>query len=108
VNLLPPAQVVAADSGGATGDNVGTVELRDRIFGPITVPGGEEPSETKVDFGELVRKLILSEQVILESGPLLSEFPLLIAKFGLRRIVVLLKSGRLRIVADAVTQGQVG
>jgi hypothetical protein len=83
------------------------MELRDRIFGPIHVESEQESSGRRVDFGNFIRKLILSEQVILEAG-LLEDFPLLIAKFGYDGMAELLKSGRLRIVADFFTATNTG
>ena len=60
-----------------------------------------------VDFGALVRKLVLSDEIILESIRL-REFPLLAQKFGYDGVTELLKSGRLRILCDALTVAQIG
>lgn len=57
---------------------------------------GDDNESIDVDFGDLVRKLVLFEQVILESIRL-REFPALIHKFGYDGVKELLESGRLRI-----------
>jgi hypothetical protein len=82
------------------------VELRDRIIGPIASQVAEDNEAVQVDFGDLVRKLILFDQVIVESVRLL-EFPLLIQKFGRDGVTELLKSGRLRIHWAAEGIGQI-
>jgi hypothetical protein len=88
-----------------SGDNR-TMDPRDRHFGPIASIN-QETDVVTVDFGDLVRKLVLSEQVILESIRL-KELPLLVQKFGFDGIKELLTSGRLRIHCDALTVGQTG
>lgn len=82
------------------------MDPRDRQFGPIASLN-PDTDEVTVNFGDLVRKLVLSEQVILESIRL-KEFPLLVQKFGYDGIKELLSSGRLRIHCDALTVGQTG
>jgi len=54
----------------------------------------------------LVRKLVLSEQVLLDSG--VSGFPLLVAKFGYDGVSELLGSGKVRLIVDWVTATQTG
>jgi hypothetical protein len=60
-----------------------------------------------VDFGDLVRKLVVFEEVILDS-PRLTEIPPLVEKFGYAGMKALLESRRLRIHAEAVTIGEIG
>jgi hypothetical protein len=83
------------------------VEPRDRILGPISLPRTAESEAVQVDFGDLVRKLVLSEEILLESGAA-EEFPQLVMKFGYDGVVELLRSRRLRIVTDWVTTTQTG
>ena len=78
------------------------MEMRDRILGPVRVQPDGESEKARVDYGDFVRKLILSEQFILEAG-LLDDFPLLIAKFGYEGMAELLRSGRMRVLADFFT-----
>lgn len=84
------------------------LEPRDRVIGQIASSTGGPPDEVvTVDFGDLVRKLILSEQVIVESHGL-KEIPLLIQKFGYSGVKELLESGRLRLTYETLTIGQIG
>jgi hypothetical protein len=83
------------------------MEMRDRILGPIRNQPDGESSTIRVDYGDFVRKLLLSEQFILEAG-LLEDFPLLLAKFGYDGMAELLKSGRLRVLADFFICAQTG
>jgi hypothetical protein len=86
------------------------VDPRDRVFGPIATRNFDVPDEVvsvSVDFGDLVRKLVLADQFVLQSV-LLAEFPLLIQKFGYDGVKELLESGRLRIFCDATTVAQTG
>jgi hypothetical protein len=55
------------------------MEMRDRIMGRVAVDA-EAGRVASVDFGDLVRKLILFEHVVLESEAV-GEFPLLVRKF---------------------------
>jgi hypothetical protein len=75
------------------------MEPRDRVIGPIAMPCGEE-GRVSVSFGDLVRKLVLFEHVIIDSYAL-KEFPQLVHKFGYEGVVELLKSGRVRVRAEA-------
>jgi hypothetical protein len=52
------------------------MEIRDRLLGPIASVTDPENDTLVVDFGDLVRKLILSERFILESNRL-REIPVL-------------------------------
>ena len=88
-------------------DTVEPMEMRDRILGPIRVQPAGGSSTVRVDYGDFVRKLILSEQFILEAG-LLEDFPLLLAKFGYDGMAELMNSGRLRVLADFFTCAQTG
>jgi hypothetical protein len=72
------------------------VELRERIIGPIAAQVAEDNESVRVDLGDFIRKLILFEQVVIESVRLL-EFPVLVQKFGYDGVKSLLDSGRLRI-----------
>jgi hypothetical protein len=66
------------------------MEARDRVFGPITRETATD--EVSVDYGDLIRKLVLSEHFVLESDEL-KEFPLLVRKFGYDGVRELLDSG---------------
>ena len=83
------------------------MDPRDRIFGPIASVRDEDDAIHVEEFGDLVRKLVLSEEVVLESIRL-REFPLLIQKFGFDGMKELLQSRRFRVHCDAVTIGQTG
>src|SRR4051794_9743985 len=82
------------------------MDPRDRNLGPIATLD-ESTHEITVDFGDLVRKLALSEEAGLESIRL-KEIPPLAQKFGYGGVKELLTSGRLRIACDALTVGQTG
>jgi hypothetical protein len=83
------------------------MEIRDRLLGPIASVTDPANDTLVVDFGDLVRKLILSERFILESNRL-REIPGLVRKFGYDGVTELLRSGRVRILVDALTVGSVG
>lgn len=83
------------------------MDPRDRTLGPIATESPDDREIVVVDFGDLLRKLILSEQVILESNRF-KEIPLLVQKFGYDGVTELLLSGRIRIHSDALTFGDVG
>jgi hypothetical protein len=70
------------------------------------IPGTGGPNPLEVDFGDLVRKLVLSEQVLLDSG--VGGFALLVQKFGYDGVSELLRSGRVRPIVDWVTATQTG
>ena len=85
---------------------LGEMELRDRLIGPVASLAADHETAT-VDFGDLVRKLALFDEVILESIRL-KEFPLFVQKFGYAAVKELLESGRMLIHCDALTIGQIG
>ena len=82
------------------------MEARDRVIGPIASGAVSEPEATVVDSGNLIRKLVLFERVIVESIGL-QEFPLLVQKFSYDGVRKLMESRRLRVLADALTIGQI-
>jgi hypothetical protein len=83
------------------------MELRDRIIGPVARVDGEgDDAPAIVDFGDLIRKVILFDRLILESIRL-KEFPPLIQKFGYDGVKELLDSGRLRVHWEAGGVAQV-
>jgi hypothetical protein len=83
------------------------MDLRDRLVGPVASIADPERDELAVDFGDLIRKLILSERFILQSHRL-REIPLLVRKFGYNGVVELLRSGRMHILLDALSVGSIG
>jgi hypothetical protein len=90
----------------ARGLTIRKVDPRERQFGPVA-SWDSDTDEVHIDFGDLVCKPVLSEQVILESIRL-KELPLMVQKFGYDGLTELLSSGRLRIYSDALTVGQLG
>jgi hypothetical protein len=86
------------------------MEPRDRVLGPIARPTGQddegEPA-IEVDFGNLVRKLIVSEQLIVQSVGF-KEIPLLVQKFGYDGVKALFDSGRVRMLVDGVGLANIG
>jgi hypothetical protein len=82
------------------------MDPRDRLFGPIASVSDVDDA-IRVDFGDFVRKLVLFEDVVLESIRL-QEFPLLIRKFGYDGMKELLEAKRFRVYCDAVTIAQTG
>jgi hypothetical protein len=87
------------------------MEPRDRVLGPIASEsperGPDGVGELTVDFGSLVRKLILSEEVIISSNHL-REFSILLQKFGYDGVKEMLRSGRVRILRDHAVMAQIG
>jgi hypothetical protein len=84
------------------------MELRDRFLGPIgRETGGDEEAPMTVDFGDLVRKLVLFDQIIVESHNL-KEPALVAQKFGYDGAKALLESGRVRLVNDMVWVADIG
>jgi hypothetical protein len=76
------------------------LEPRDRFLGGIAGEPGPEPEDPAVvDFGDLVRKLILFDEIVVESHNL-KEFAPLAQKFGYHGVKALLESRRLRFVRD--------
>jgi hypothetical protein len=81
------------------------VEPRDRLFGPIA---STEDDTVTVDFGDVVRKLVLFEEIVVDSNGL-REFPALIQKFGYAAVKELLESDRVRAIdCNVLTFGQTG
>jgi hypothetical protein len=87
--------------------DTGLMDIRDRLLGPVATIVDRERDELAVDFGDLIRKLILSERFILQSNRL-REIPLLVQKFGYDGVVELLRSGRMQILLDALSVGSIG
>jgi hypothetical protein len=80
-----------------------SVDARDRHLGPIAVV--DRRHETlAVDFGELIRKLVLFDRVIVESRRFRELAPL-VQKFGYYEVRKLLQSGRINLVLDTLTVG---
>lgn len=82
------------------------LELRDRLLAPV---GVRDPDGNVVgaNLGALVRRLILFEQVVIDSYAM-RELPPLITAIGTDGFVELLESGALRIRADASPFGELG
>ena len=82
------------------------MDIRECHFGGIatSIAGTDE---VKVDVGAVIRRLILFEQVKIESIRL-KEFPLLIAIFGAEGLIDLLDSGCIDVICDGQTSGQIG
>jgi hypothetical protein len=76
------------------------MELRDRFLGPIArETGGEPEGPAAVDFGDLIRKLVLFDRIIVQSHNLKEPTPIT-QKFGYDGAKALLESGRIRLVND--------
>jgi hypothetical protein len=88
--------------------HTGGMELRDRFLGPIARETGQDPEgPVAVDFGDLLRKLILFDQIIVESHHL-KELEPIAQKFGYDGAKALLESGRIRLVNDMVLIADIG
>lgn len=73
---------------------------RSRFLGRIAGEPGSDPDDSAVvDFGDLIRKLILFDEVVIESHNL-KEFAPLAQKFGYHGVKALLESGRVRFIKD--------
>ncbi|HTP27212.1 MAG TPA: hypothetical protein VMK12_16360 [Anaeromyxobacteraceae bacterium] len=88
------------------------MELRDRVHAPIAKPLARDestniPTEVELDFGGLVQKLILSEEIVVESL-FLSELPIITRKFGYDGTSELLKSGRIKFLTQTMFTGNIG
>jgi hypothetical protein len=86
------------------------MEPRERVLGPIARPTGQDDQGDpliEIDFGNLVRKLILSEQIVVQSVGL-KEIPLVIQKFGYDGVRTLLESGRVRMLTDGLGFANLG
>ncbi|HEX8123755.1 MAG TPA: hypothetical protein VF549_21065 [Solirubrobacteraceae bacterium] len=75
------------------------MEPRDRILGSIARETGTVEGPAVVDFGELVRRLVLFDQVIVESANLKEPGPIA-QKLGYDGARALFDSGRLQLVKD--------
>ena len=77
-------------------------ETRNKILGPIGGESGTDPDgPMTVAFGDLVRKLVLFDEIIIESRNL-KEPAALTQKFGYGGVKALFESGRIRLVKDMV------
>lgn len=84
------------------------MEPRDRFLGPIARESGGDPEgPAAVDFGDLVRKLVLFDEIIVESRNLKEPAPIA-QKFGYDGAKALLESGRIRLVNDMVLVADIG
>lgn len=81
------------------------IELRDRLLAPIAVSKNDEV--VGADLGGLVRRLILFEDVFLETHAM-RELPYLINALGPDDFVKLVSSDALRIQGHAWTVGEIG
>jgi hypothetical protein len=82
------------------------IERRDRILAPVAVMDAER-NVRGANLGALVRRLILFEEVVLDSYGM-RELPSLINALGPEQFVELLESGAVRIRADRWVLGEVG
>jgi hypothetical protein len=87
------------------------MEARDRVLGPIAEVAARDelgsPAEITVDFGALVRRLVVSEQFIMQSIGL-RELPLLVEKFGYDGVKALLESGRVQLLCQSMFTANIG
>lgn len=84
------------------------LEPCDRFLGGIAGEPGTNPEDPAVvDFGDLVRKLILFDEIVVESHNL-KEFAPLAQKFGYHGVKALLESGRLRFVKEMALVADIG
>ncbi len=95
------------------------MDFRDRVISPISrftirnnanVASGRlsrEDLEIRVDFGDLVRKLVLSEQLVIESCGL-HEFPLLVRRFGYDGVLEMLSSGVVAVCCELTGMASFG
>ncbi|HEX3679023.1 MAG TPA: hypothetical protein VHU90_04815 [Galbitalea sp.] len=84
------------------------LEPRDRFLGGVAGepgPGPEDPAV--VDFGDVIRKLILFDEIVVESHNL-KEFGPLAQKFGYDGLKAMLESRRLRFVKDMALVADMG
>lgn len=83
------------------------MELRDRILAGVSTMAPDGETVESVDVSALVHRLVLFEQVVLESTRL-KEIPALVATFGADGLRELLQSGAMKIVCEAITVGSTG
>jgi hypothetical protein len=82
------------------------MEMRDKLFG-AWAEYDHATDTVALDVGALVRRLLLFEQLTLQSTRL-REIPQLLAALGYDGVKELLDSGAVRIYCDAVTVAQIG
>lgn len=82
------------------------MSMLQRVIGPAAefLPGQDE---VRVDFGALLRRLVLFDTFILDSTRL-KEVPYLVAALGYEGTIELLSSGCLRFYCSGITVGQIG
>lgn len=82
------------------------LEMRDRILAPLATRDAEG-NVTGANLGALVRRLILFEEVIIDSYGM-RELPALVTALGAEQFVELLESGAVLIRGDGWALGEVG
>src|SRR4051812_32964926 len=82
------------------------LEPRDRLLAPAAVVNADD-EVVGATLGAIVRRLLLFEEVILDTYAM-RELPFLIDALGVDGLLALLESGALSIRADALTFGEVG
>jgi hypothetical protein len=94
---------------GAVGEDVRMtrdIEMRDRILAPVAMRDADG-NVTGANLGALVRRLILFEEVVIDSYGM-RELPALIDALGPEQFIDLLESGAVLIRADGWTLGEIG
>lgn len=84
----------------------GNLEPRDRLLAPIAIRD-RDGAVVGASFGALIRRLVLFEQVVIDSYGM-RELPPLIGAIGPDSFVALLESGAVQIRADGRTYGEIG
>lgn len=103
-----PSAGVARKAVRRFSSHTGGMELRDRFLGPIGSDRAQDADgPMTIDFGNLVRKLVLFDQIIVESHNLKEPAPIT-QKFGYDGAKALFESGRLRLVKDMVWVADIG
>lgn len=82
------------------------LELRDRLLAPIAIRDNDG-NVVGANLGALVRRLVLFEQVVIDSYAM-RELPALIETIGTGPFIDLLESGAVLIRADGWTYGEIG
>ena len=82
------------------------MDIRERHFGRLSV-GASDTGLIFVDVDAFIRRLILFEQVIIQTDRM-KEIPSLISAFGAKGFLTLLESGAIKVICDAMTAAQVG
>src|SRR5882724_4765803 len=87
------------------------MEPRDRVLCPIAEVTSRasdgDPTEVAVDFGALVRRLVVAELLVVQSIGL-RELPHLVRKFGYDGVDALLSSGRVRLLCESMFTANIG